>query len=150
MCKYTTNNLDSNTFLKKCWRNVRKWKYQTGSPHWINAIRKHSQPGKCIIRLELRMHYDGNCGAFIFLLIVSDLQWDVRIREFFMLIFWTTMWQKLHKKGSWTHTPAPKNLYTNGSHHRATKVVDFVLFCNSCYCLPSVIGLASSCSFCSS
>ena len=64
MCKYTINNLDSNTFLKKCWGNV---------------------------RLELRMHYDGNCGAFIFLLIVNDLWQNVRIRDFFMLIFWTTM-----------------------------------------------------------
>ena len=42
-------------------------------------------------RLELRMHYDGNCGAFIFLLIVSNLQRDARIRDFLMLIFRTTM-----------------------------------------------------------
>ena len=35
----------------------------------------------------LRMDYDGNCGAFIFLLIVSNLQRDVRIRDFFDLIF---------------------------------------------------------------
>ena len=38
-------------------------------------------------RLELRVYYDGNCGALIFLLIVSNLQWDVRIRDFLMLIF---------------------------------------------------------------
>ena len=33
------------------------------------------------------MHYDGNCGAFIFLLVINYLQQDVRIRDFFMLIF---------------------------------------------------------------
>lgn len=39
----------------------------------------------------LRKDYDVNCGAFIFSLVISNLQWDVRIRDFFMLIFWTTM-----------------------------------------------------------
>ena len=101
-------------------------------------------------RLELRMHYDGNCGAFIFLLIVSMLLRYVRIRDFFMLIFRTTMWQKLHKKGSWAHTPTPRKSLYKWLTPSATKVVDFVRFCNSGYCLPSVIGLASSCSFCSS
>lgn len=123
MCKYTINNLDSNTFLKKCWRNV---------------------------RLELRMHYDVNCGAFIFLLIVRYLQRDVRIRDFLCLFFGQQYDKNCIKKGAGHIPQLPENLYTNGSHHRTTKVVDFVRFCNSGYCLPSVIGLASSCFFCSS
>ena len=41
--------------------------------------------------LELRMHYDGNYGAFIFSLIVNNLWQNVRLRDFLMLIFWTTM-----------------------------------------------------------
>ena len=59
-----------------------------------------------------------------------------------MLIFWTTMWQKLHKKGSWAHTPTPRKSLYKWLTPSATKVVDFVRFCNSGYCLPSVTDLA--------
>lgn len=37
------------------------------------------------------MHYDGNRGASINLLIVKLLHSDVIIRDFFSLTFWTTM-----------------------------------------------------------
>lgn len=37
------------------------------------------------------MHYDGNRGASINLLKVNLLQEDVIIRDFFLLVFWTTM-----------------------------------------------------------
>lgn len=45
----------------------------------------------CKNRLELLMHYDGNRGASINLLKVNLLQEDVIIRDFFLLVFWTTM-----------------------------------------------------------
>lgn len=57
------------------------------------------------------MHYDGNCGAFFFSLIVSSLWLYVRIRDFLMLIFWTTMWQELQKIRAWSHTPGSCQIF---------------------------------------
>ena len=62
----------------------------------------------------MRMHYDGNCGAFIFLLIVNNLWHNVRIRDFFVLIFWTNNYvtRTAKNKSLVTYSRLFSNLYT--------------------------------------
>ena len=45
------------------------------------------------------------------LLIINNLWQNVRIRDFFMLIFWTTMCQELQKIRAWSHTPGSCQIF---------------------------------------
>lgn len=60
------------------------------------------------------MHYDGNCGTFIFLLIVNNLWQNVRIRDFFVLIFFDNYVTRTAKNKSLvTYSRLFSNLYTD-------------------------------------
>ena len=63
---------------------------------------------------ELRMHYDGNCGAFIISLIVNNLWQNVRLRDFLMLIFLDNYVTRTAKnKRLVTYSRLLSNLYTD-------------------------------------
>ena len=60
------------------------------------------------------MHYDGNCDAFIFLLIVNDLWQNVRIRDFFCAYFLDNYVTRTAKNKSLvTYSRLLSNLYTD-------------------------------------
>lgn len=60
------------------------------------------------------MHYDGNCGAFIFSLIVNNLWQNVRLRDFFDAYFLDNYVTRTAKNKSLvTYSRLLSNLYTD-------------------------------------